>query len=176
MHTEEAGIADGQSYKETPPDPVVRLQEGPGPTEKQPDRVTTPPVCRLIVEDDDDSDFEPLDVMVQGTASRGERDLSSKDQRTAHSKEVGGTSATPPVESKPSQSENEEENLWLKVGGGIAVLGAVVGGVALAMGQQGNDDQNQTRRRRQTNSSVVIEEVEDGNEWVSVPKDRSDRE
>ncbi len=72
---------------------------------------------------------------------------------------------------KSPRSHDEDENIWLKVGSGIAVLGAVVGGVALAMGQQGND-QSRSQARRQNRSTVQIEELSDndegGDDWVAV--------
>jgi hypothetical protein len=103
---------------------------------------------------------EPCDLKAGGHATRTE-------------------SGVPEAEAnrKPPRSDDEEDNLWLKVGGGIAVLGAVVvGGVALALGQQGND-QSPSQSRRQNRSTVQIEELSDneegGDDWVAVPSSRS---
>jgi hypothetical protein len=50
--------------------------------------------------------------------------------------------------------ENEDENIWVKVGSGIAILGAVVaGGVALMNVTKGNDDKDRKRRTRTENTN-----------------------
>jgi hypothetical protein len=129
---------------------------------------------------DDDSDFVPLN------------------SGDAIAKQIGGSqrtgslppenNATPPESGMPEgndeggdgpkspRSDDDDENIWLKVGSGIAVLGAVVGGVALAMGQQGND-QSRSQARRQNRSTVQIEELSDndegGDDWVAVPSSPS---
>lgn len=67
--------------------------------------------------------------------------------------------------------ENEEENVWVKVGGSVAVVGAIVGGAFLAM-NHGNDNDRNTREHEENRTSVRIErlneeEEENLNEWES---------
>jgi hypothetical protein len=50
------------------------------------------------------------------------------------------------VEQTPAAENPEDENIWLKVGGGLAVFGAVVGGVALLAARNGGDDDRERRR------------------------------
>lgn len=161
-------------------------QDGSPLSENRPDHATpsASPEDRLRVDNYNNSDFEPLQPLERigdssyyphEDAMPSRVNAESRDLNTGTSETTADTtsSARERVGLQSSPSENaEEENLWLKVGGGIAVLGAVVGGVALAaMGQQGNDDSVSGRRRHPT-SSVVIEEVEDGDGWVAVPTDR----
>jgi hypothetical protein len=136
---------------------------------------------------EDDSDFVPLDSGDVSARQVGgpQRESSLPPENSAASRDskTGGRAA--PAESgipegddgpKSSRSDEEDENIWLKVGSGIAVLGAVVGGVALAIGQQGND-QSRSQARRRNRSTVQIEELSDNDEgtddWVAVPSNPS---
>jgi hypothetical protein len=132
--------------------------------------------------EDDDVDFEPLDSgddiarRVGGPQRTGS--LPPENSATPRDSKTGGHTASAEAglresddSPKSHRSDDEDENIWLKVGSGIAVLGAVVGGVALAMGQQGND-QSSSQARRQNRSTVQIEELNDNDEgedeWVAV--------
>jgi hypothetical protein len=136
---------------------------------------------------EDDSDFVPLDsgddIARQVRSPQHTGSLPTENSATPRGSKTGGHAA--PTESgmpegddgpKPAQSDDEDENIWLKVGSGIAVLGAVVGGVALAMGQQGKD-QSRSPARRRNRSTVEIEQLSDnddgGDEWVAVPSSPS---
>jgi hypothetical protein len=82
-------------------------------------------------DDSDDNDFEPLDgTQTQPAATTGSAIL---------------------ISDNPARADPEDDNLWLKVGGGLAVLGAVVGGVALLATQNGGDD-SRDRRGQNGNS------------------------
>lgn len=48
--------------------------------------------------------------------------------------------------------DREDDNMWLKVGGGLAMLGAVMGGVALIAAQNGGEG-NRDRRRQAGNDN-----------------------
>lgn len=73
----------------------------------------------------------------------------------------------------------DEESMWVKVGGGIAVLGAVVGGAFLAMNQDNpNNSNNNNNATRNQSSAVTIEQVGDDNDndegqnnWESMGRD-----
>jgi hypothetical protein len=119
---------------------------------------------------DDDPDFVPLnsgdDIAKQIGGSQRTGSLPPENSVTP------SESGMPEGDDGPkSPRSDDDENIWLKVGSGIAVLGAVVGGVALAMGQQGND-QSRSQARRQNRSTVQIEELSDndegGDDWVAV--------
>lgn len=75
----------------------------------------------------------------------------------------------------PDRRRDDEDNMWVKVGGGIAVLGAVVGGAFLAMNQDNpNNTNNSTREGQRNRSSVTIERIDDNeeqNEWESMGRD-----
>lgn len=60
----------------------------------------------------------------------------------------------------PSKKDGDEDNVWVKVGGGIAVLGAVVGGAFLAMNQN-NENNKPDVQESQKNSSVEIERLDE---------------
>jgi hypothetical protein len=134
--------------------------------------------------EEDDADFEPLDsgdgddIARQVGEPQHKNSLPPDNSATTRCSKTEGHAA--PTEArmpegddgpKSPRSDDEDENIWLKVGSGIAVLGAVVGGVALAMGQQGND-QSPSQPRRQNRSTVQIEELSDNDEgedeWVAV--------
>ena len=80
---------------------------------------------------DDSHDFEPLLV---GT-------------KTQKNESSPGVAFSTENQTRVAE-DHEDDNIWLKVGGGLAVLGAVVGGVALIAAQNGGDD-----RRRQNGKS-----------------------
>jgi hypothetical protein len=136
---------------------------------------------------DDDADFVPFDsgddIAKQVGDPQRTGSLPPENSTPPRDSKTGGqaapTEAGVPVGDdgpKSPRSDDEDENIWLKVGSGIAVLGAVVGGVALAMGQQGND-QSRSQARRQNRSTVQIEELSDNDEgaddWVAVPSNPS---
>lgn len=73
----------------------------------------------------------------------------------------------PTVESSAPRKD-EDDNMWVKVGGGIAVLGAVVGGAFLAMNQDNpNSSSGNTRENQSNRSSVSIERLDDDDEGES---------
>jgi len=77
-----------------------------------------------------DNDFEPLNV-------------ANSEDSAAHDKLASAT------------KEEDDDSLWLKVGGGLALVGAVVaGGVALANAHKGGGDQR--RRNSRDGGSVTI--------------------
>jgi hypothetical protein len=120
---------------------------------------------------EDDSDFEPLDSGDNIAKQVGDSQRTSKIplEKSATPSESGIPKGNDGP--KSPRSDDDDENIWLKVGSGIAVLGAVVGGVALAMGQQDND-QSRSQARAQNRSTVQIEELSDndegGDDWVAV--------
>ena len=81
--------------------------------------------------------------------------------------------------SAPDRQRDEEDNMWVKVGGGIAVLGAVVGGAFLAMNQDNPNNANNNNPgggNQRNRSSVTVERLddnEDQNEWESTGRDAS---
>jgi len=94
-------------------------------------------------EDNDDSDFEPLQSsendpnLAGNTHPEQEEPLS-----TAASSSAVALRCSPSSELQGG----EEENLWLKIGGSLAVVGAVFGGVAVAAAQS-NGGKDQERRK-----------------------------
>ena len=86
--------------------------------------------------------------------------------------------------SAPDRRRDDDDNMWVKVGGGIAVLGAVVGGAFLAMNQDNpnnpnnaNNNSTSTGGGQRSRSSVTIERLDDNddhqNEWESTGRDAS---
>ena len=79
----------------------------------------------------------------------------------------------PTTQSSSSQQESKGDD-WMKwVGGSIAVIGAVAGGIAIANNASQRDNDNSSTRNNSVNQSTVyIEELDDGedtDEWVAVP-------
>lgn len=97
---------------------------------------------------EDDDDFEPIDSSNQREGARpfkssiSGRDLNEADEikcimnhaEASESAEAQGT----------SQQHEYHDNMWLQVGSGLALLGAVAGTVAFAM--KGDDDKQKKRR------------------------------
>lgn len=103
-------------------------------------------ICRSLANErdsddsknDNDDNFEPLNVaeFEDGNQEKG-TDVEPRTSAIVDSAKEG----------------EDDDNLWLKVGGGLALVGAVVaGGVALANAQNGGDD----RRRRNSREDVPI--------------------
>ena len=95
----------------------------------------------------------------------------SRDQLSSLSNETLG--ATIPVdESNVRQDKKGDE--WVKwIGGSFAVLGAVVGGIAIANASH-SEDNRRHRSNVHTGGGVYIEELDDDdentNEWVTIPE------
>ena len=70
----------------------------------------------------------------------------------------GDVDGIPTVASAPSRRD-DDDNMWVKVGGGIAVLGAVVGGAFLAMHQDNPNNTNENRNQAHA-STVTIERLD----------------
>jgi hypothetical protein len=86
--------------------------------------------------------------------------------------------AHPPVDKGNVRQHSKKGDEWAKwVGGGLAVLGAVAGGIVIANASQ---SENAERRRSddRTENTVYIEELDDDdentNEWVSVSASKND--
>jgi hypothetical protein len=82
--------------------------------------------------DDDDDAFEPIDTMQ--TLSIPKLPIASTNQET--------------LQTAVESPREEEDNIWLKVGGGLAIVGALVGGVALVAAQNGTQNKDEDRKRQ----------------------------
>lgn len=133
------------------------------------------------------NDWRDLDMLPLSVRSSGADDCSrsvphsfgasvnncidvSSDQPSCLPNETLGT-RIPVDESNVRQDEKGDE--WVKwIGGSLAVLGAVVGGIAIANASNTQDD-GRRRSNDRAGHSVYIEELDDddenANEWVSVP-------
>jgi hypothetical protein len=162
-------------YQEEPEEPPPPLEDSVSTEHRKDDEIPEASVLDARQHFDDDAG------QVGGPPGTGS--LPHENSTAPHDSKTGGQAA--PVESgmpegdegpKSPRSDDEDENIWLKVGSGIAVLGAVVGGVALAMGQQGNA-QSRSQAHRRNRSTVQIEELSDNDEgaddWVAVPSSPS---
>lgn len=108
---------------------------------------------------DDDGLFEPLndedvEYLQLGIEGYGALTVSSDEHfsRADFAPDAGDS-----IESRKMIAVEESEgdaNVWLKVGGGLAVFGAMVGGVALVVAQSAGQvgDDNGERRRRHGNN------------------------
>jgi len=97
-----------------------------------------------IDDDGDDSAFNPLLIPGETDADRtpNQTDTTSMDDAKSALVETF-------AQDKPHQ---EEDNLWFKLGGSLAVVGAVVGGVALAAAQNNGGRDGEATNRRQSNN------------------------
>jgi hypothetical protein len=104
--------------------------------------------------------IQPLDYSERlADAVRTRDELSTPNLAAATSEDDG----IPTVDS--AGQERDDDTMWVKVGGGIAVVGALVGGAFLAMH---HDNANNRRRDNQNNTHVTIERLDEddnGNEW-----------
>jgi hypothetical protein len=99
-------------------------------------------------------------------AVRMRNDLSTPDlgEHQAATTTSSDDDGIPTVDS--AGQERDDDNMWVKVGGGIAVVGALVGGAFLAM----HHDNANNRRDNRPTTNVTIERLDDdenGNEWVA---------
>jgi len=101
--------------------------------------------------EDDDGDFEPL----PSNSEENSRSVvtSLKEEQSYPSPEITSSAIVTlecgaPVEEQ--RDEGDGDNLWLKLGGSLAVVGAVVGGMALAAAQNnGGEDQKRRDSKRE---------------------------
>jgi hypothetical protein len=147
-------IHDGAESFEPLDIQVDSVRETNNPEKSQ--SLTSSPL-RMAVEADDDDEFEPLD----------ERDRIEEvsdfpfvaERRTEPSKQTEDSLLD---ESNAVAAGGDDENIWLKVGGGLALLGAVVGGVALAAANHGDDEGNSNSSRRRRNRPLSVEDRASG--------------
>jgi len=128
----------------------------------------------------DDSEWKPLVEAVAPDYSERIANAVNQEELTrprlstregtgaASTRSAGGDEdGIPTVASSPPSRREEDDNVWAKVGGGLAVLGAVVGGAFLAMHKDNpNNTERNTANDGQANnrSSVTIETLADGDE------------
>jgi hypothetical protein len=113
------------------------------------------------------NDQTTTSVVPRGTSLFGAPDLQA----------LNGT--TMQQRSDESQQEGKNDELFKWIGGGLAVIGAVAGGIAIASSASQREDGNSSRQRNVTNQSTVyIEELDDSeesaNEWVDVAESNRD--
>lgn len=102
--------------------------------------------------EDDDADFEPIS---SNPREKGRNLVASLTE--VQSEPVPEIASSAVVTLEPSttlveeqRDEGDGDNLWLKLGGSFAVVGAVVGGVALAAAQNhGGEDQKRRDGKRE---------------------------
>lgn len=123
-------------------------------------------------ESEEQAAIQPLDYSARlASAVRTRESLISASNRPDHDSDGIQTVETSTATSTAGQAQNEEDddNMWVKVGGGIAVLGAaVVGGAFLAMQQENPSNcRGDGSGDRANISSVTIERLDDENETVN---------
>ena len=99
--------------------------------------------------DDNDKGFEALltNVSIVHTTNTRRQSAAESDLKTRSDPIVesfGGKDRR--VSKARAEDEDGQKNVWMQIGGGLAVLGAVIGGVALATNLGTNED----NRRKQT--------------------------
>lgn len=110
------------------------------------------------LDEDDDDNIEPLAGSVGPSAKPLEPLMRTKSSSTA------GDLTNIRRNEEESRSENTD-NVWMQVGGSLAVLGAVAGGVALAL-HHSNGADDRSRRRSSNNASAIRRRDEaDGGNW-----------
>jgi hypothetical protein len=66
-----------------------------------------------------------------------------------------------PTVSSSVPPKDDDDNVWVKVGSGIAVVGALVGGAFLAMNQSNENNRPSSESRQDNQSTVTIERLDD---------------
>lgn len=96
-------------------------------------------------ENDEDDEFEPLAVI---NASDSDQACCASDQNANHTVSAANSAVVLPNVLEEARQSDEEGNFLLKLGGSLAVVGAVVGSVALAAAQNnGGEDSNRQNRK-----------------------------
>lgn len=95
--------------------------------------------------------------------------------------DLHATSVTSATVQRSTQQEQGNGDEWVKwLGGSLAVIGAVAGGVAIAnTASRREDDSSSRQNNTASQSTVYIEELdgdtdENADEWVAVSQDEND--
>jgi hypothetical protein len=122
-------------------------------------------------------------------ADQGARSVASARSAAAPPESTENSIATPDLQATSmtsaavqggSQQEQGNGDEWVKwLGGSLAVIGAVAGGVAIANTSRREDDSSSRQNNTASQSTVYIEELdgdtdENTDEWVAVSQDEND--
>ena len=105
-------------------------------------------------DDDDDNNNDSFKPLESGDVHTADTDLvknTSEEVVVSKTSEDMAVSKTSDFIARDDRAEEEDENLFVKVGGGLAVLGAVVGGVALAAGALKKDSDDWEKKSARQN-------------------------
>jgi hypothetical protein len=119
-------------------------------------------------------DFSKNNRLSFGASRNSSVDESNDEQHCLPDEMLAGN---PSVDEGSVRQDSKKGDEWMKwVGGSLAVLGAVAGGIAIANASQ--EDVERRRSDDRTGNTVYIEELDDDdentNEWVSVSASNND--
>ena len=149
---------------------------------------STTMTVNALISTDDSGEWNPLSLQTGvsgdaiGESMRNEKattSLVARETTLSGSPDLQALNGITVQQRDESPQDGKNDELFKWIGGSLAVIGAVAGGIAIASSASQREDEDSSRQRNLTNQSTVyIEELDDNDEeaseWVNVAASNRD--